>query len=168
MRRVVLARTISVVVVAFALGIALIGAPAAQSVGFPFEVTAAKKAGGPYTPDTQEVSIKKGKTKLLFWKVTEGLGIDQNVNFNDFLDGGSPSAYKIAWFKGKKPKASHKITQDINGDGYDFKLKADKSKYITASLTAKDTDTLCFGGEAYNEGETYSDSAAFRVNGVCH
>jgi hypothetical protein len=167
MRRVVHARIISVAA-AVAFGVGLIGAPTAQSVGFPFEVTAAKKASGPYTSDTQEVSIKKGKTKLLFWKVTETLGSDQNVNFNDFLDGGSPSAYKISWFKGKQPKASHKITQEINDDGYGFKLNADKSKYITASLKAKDTDALCFGGEAYNEGETFSDSAAFRVNGVCH
>jgi hypothetical protein len=156
------------VAAAVALGIGLLGAPAAQSVGFPFQVTAAKKADGPYTSDIQLVSIKKGKTKLLFWKVRETLGSDQNVNFNDFLTGGSPSAYKIAWFTGKKPKASRKITQDINNEGYDFRLKADKSKYITASLKAKDTDTLCFGGEAYNEGETYSDSATFFVNGVCH
>jgi hypothetical protein len=161
------ARSISAALVGLCLGSALIGAPAAQSQLNPFEVTAAKKAGGVYTGATQSVTIKEGKTKLLFWKVSDKSGSTQNVNFNDFLDGGSPSSYKISWYKGKKPNPKRKITQQINNAGFDFKLKANKSKSFTASLKAVDTNTLCFGGEAYNETETFSDSAAFTVNGTC-
>ena len=143
------------------------GPPAASGLTPFFDVEASKKADGPYEDDPQSATVKEGKTKLFFWKVEETDGKADSMLFDDAATGDLDEGYKVQWYKGKKPKASRKISSEVKGEGYAFNLKADKSMYFTAKVAVMDeSETLCMGGQASNDTPTF-DQAYFNVNGLC-
>ena len=150
-----------------ALMMLLAGPQAAERPRPAFNVQASKKADGPYLDERQTATVNEGKTKLFFWKVEETDGNADSMLFDDAATGDSDDGYKVQWYKGKKPKASRKISSDVKGVGYEFNLTADKSKYFTAKVTVQDeSETLCLGGQASNDTPTF-DQAYFDVNGFC-
>jgi hypothetical protein len=155
----------TIVIVCFALA-----ATPAQSLEAPFNVLAAKKADGTYSDDTRSVSIKKGKSKLLFWRVNDASISTEptTVSFEAVVNGGSSDSYKISWYKGKKPKNTKKITQQVKGPGYEFELKEGKKKFFVARVKAKQAETLCLGGAgSTSESGGYSTQTQFFINGAC-
>ena len=147
--------------------LALLSLPAgAGALAVPPDVKAAKKAEGPYVDEIQTAKIKQGKTKSFFWRVTNTLQAGVSLNFNDAA--GDSEGYKIQWYKGKKPRASRKISSDVKGDGYDFTLNGGAAKHFTAKVKAVDaSETLCLGGQATDNKAMVSDAAYFQVNGLC-
>ncbi len=143
--------------------------PPASGLETIFDVKAAKKAGGNYKDGVQNASISQGKTKLFYWKVESNSPDTMAMDFDDAATGDSGGDdYKIKWFKGKKPKGTADITSDVKGAGYGFTLKADKTKYFTAQVKPKPgASTLCLGGQASNNPQTFADAVYFSVNGAC-
>ena len=151
--------TLVAVIVAFAC---LSAVPAAHGLGIGFDVTASKHKQGGYTGNPQDATIKQGKTKTFYWKVTANNLTDQELVFDDAA--GSEPGYKVKWFKGKK-----NITEDVTSDdGYPFTLKQDKASKLRAKVKyTGGSEILCLGGQARNPTLMESDAAYFSVNGLC-
>lgn len=141
-------------------------AAAPAQAGSPAEVTVAKAVGGPYQ-ENQSASVGEGKTKLFYWRVGATVTNDATAVFDDAATGDSDTGYKISWYKGKKPKASNKISSDVKNDGYEFSLKAGSVKYFTGKVKSvvPDPDPLCMGGQVEYFG--YFSAAYMSVNGAC-
>ena len=149
--------------------LAVVVAPSLSSARIPiFDVSAAKDANGTYQTGSQDASIGESKTKHFYWKVESNAGGDQSMSFDDALTGESDDGYKIKWYKGKKPKSSKNISSDVKGSGFGFTLKNGKRKFFSAEVTRQPgAGTLCLGGQARNDPQTYFDAAYFNVNGIC-
>jgi hypothetical protein len=135
----------------------------------PIDVLASKQADGPYRDETQSATVPEGKTKLFFWKVAhpEGSGFDGNYSFDD-ASTYEGTAYRVNWYRGREVKPSRKISQRVEGGGYEFRVREGKVKYFTATVrVVNDNPTLCLVGQGTDLDAPYSDAAAFSVNGNC-
>ncbi len=160
----------NVFIAALTLLVAVLAAPSLSSASDPlFTVTAAKQSDGNYKAGIQNASISQGETKLFFWKIETDESVDQSISFDDAATGDAGGDdYKIKWYKGKKPKSSKDVSSAVKGAGYDFTLKAMKRKFFTAKVKPKpEAESLCLGGQASNNPQTYVDAAYFAVNGLC-
>ncbi len=134
-----------------------------------FDVKAAKKADGNYKDGPANASIEQGEKKLFYWRVENFSATDRTVRFDDAATGDAGGEdYNIKWFKGKKAKGSKDVTHDVQTAGFEFTLKAEKSKFFTAKVSPKPgAGTLCLGGQAQDDPITTSDASYFQVNGLC-
>jgi hypothetical protein len=118
--------------------VAAIALPASASAGDPdVSLTVAKHKHGPYKR-VQETHIALNQAKDFYWKarnvrdarIPDVLLEDSNVY---------PPGWIARWFRGE-----HNITPEVRGDGYEFALKAGKSKLFRSRLKrTKTADQLC-------------------------
>ena len=129
----------------------------------------AKNAGGPYS-QSQSVTIGEGKTKVVFWRVINPDGIDQEMTLDDGSTANLP-AYKFTWYKGAKQKQSRNITSQVanTGSGFDFTLPAGDTKVFSTVIKANDDSAgECLVGEASSATTGNIRSAFVGINdGFC-
>ena len=102
---------------------------------------------GPYHGSLQNVNVKLGKTKTLWWRV-KGKGNTETLDLN-FSDDGSSSMlenFKVRWFKHGEDK-----TEEIQGEGKPFHLDPGESKYFESRVKRIDPgDGFCIEGVAFD------------------
>ncbi len=153
-RRVLLATAATALVVAAA-------APVAEAGDLEASVKVAEgDKSGPYHGFLQNVNVKLGKTKTLWWRV-KGKGNTETLDLN-FSDDGSSSMlenFKVRWFKHGEDK-----TEEIQGEGKPFHLDPGESKYFESRVKRIDPgDGFCIEGglafDMFNSAGTFAGVA---------
>jgi hypothetical protein len=132
-------------IVVIALGTLALGV--AEAAGPPgIDTKGAKHKDGPYLDDIQQVRIRIGSSKTLYWEVTNNTVISQNRILTDAATGAQDtSGYNIKWFRGKT-----NISTDVKGTGYEFTLQGGGTKRFSARIKHKSagSDAFCLGAQA--------------------
>lgn len=114
-----------------------------------------------------KVDVKKGKNRVVYFRVqhTSSDNEPASVRETQFTEAPS-SAYKIDWFKGKKPKSSNKITSDVRSiNGYFFQSEPGDVRFFSVKFTNKNlSDGVCLRADL-GWGESGGDQALVDFNG---
>lgn len=134
-------------IVALALGVLTLGvAEAAGPPPIAVDVKGAKHKDGPYLDDSQGVKIPIGRSKTLYWEVTNNTISPLDRVFTDAETGSQDtSGYTIRWFRRKQ-----NISPEVKGAGFEFRLQGGATKRFSAKIRHKSAgaDHLCVGAQA--------------------
>lgn len=131
-------------------------------------ILGAKKSDGPYRGN-QEVTVSEGKTKVVYWRVINPEGSDQEITLSDD-NTDNQAGYKLKWYSGTKPKPSKDITSEVadTAQGFDFTLAAGDTRAFSTEVKANDTsDDNCLLGRAVSSTFGLIRTALLGINGPC-
>jgi hypothetical protein len=146
------------VLLAVAACVAAIALPASASAGQPVvSVKVAKHQAGPYKP-FQLANIELNEAKDFYWKaknITDAKLPEVLLSDSTIYSPGWVSK----WFRGKD-----NITADVQGGGYEFGLRAGKSKFFRSRLKPTTTASPLCAEAAAAPPETSTDFALVVIN----
>ena len=118
--------------------------PATASAGDPLvSLKVSKQKDGPYKP-VVHANVALNEAKDFYWKVRNVSEFNFAGSVRLFDDGPYPPSWVARWFRG-----DNNITPDVRGDGYEFSLKAHRSKHFRSRLKPTMTaDALCHSAGA--------------------
>jgi len=101
----------------------------------PIDIDFKKKPGGKWIEFTS-VTKRVGETyKSVYWRVRNRDTGDHDISLTEYKSGDGIVDYRIRWFKGGK-----RITEKVQGSGYEFVFASDETRTFEARIKAKDAN----------------------------